>query len=218
MEQTSEAGQSVIAADRYAVLADEIRSLSQDVTDSLLMVLMELRKSNPNNVYVASKKFLDQNGFLLLDEGHLGIADRFILGENDEYLVCPGDVVIYTTPRKFKTDDVLLAFYFDKNSAFGLYHCRVLGFDTRGGVEIRDFDSKTYWIASERILGKLAKVIHFGDPEWHELIGQMVDEKFLVGRLAKYTKRQEEEKGPPDRSRRLDELNRRIAILTADQP
>ena len=219
MEQTAgEEGRPATQADRYAIIADEIRGLSQDVTGSLLNVLSELAKSNPGSAYIAAKRHVERHGFLLLDEGYVGVSDGFVLGANEEYLMCPGDIVVYAMITKLATGDTLLAFYFSKSGSVGLYHCAVLSFNPKGGVEVRDAgDGKIYWVSPERILGKIAKVVHFGDAEWHELIGHLMSKKHLVESLTKHSKRVEES-GHPDKSKRNDELKRRLAILTAGQP
>jgi hypothetical protein len=215
-EQKASPDQSASPADRYAVIADEMRGLSQDVGDSLLKVLLELRKSNSGEVYAVSKKYLEDYGFLMPDEGFVGVADRFVRGRNDEFHVCPGDVVIYAMPYTLKTDDVLLSFFLRKGS-IGLYHCRLLGFNPRGSLEVYDLvDEKTHWISSKNVFGKLMKAITFGDPEWHELIGQMVTRKHLIDSMGKWIK-QLEESHHPELPRRKRELERRLAILTSDR-
>ncbi len=188
------------------------------MTKSLLNVLSELAKSNPGSVYIAAKRHVERYGFLLLDEGYVGIADGFVLGANEEYLMCPGDIVVYAMMPKLATGDTLLGFYFSKSGSVGLYHCTVLSFDPRGGVEVRDAsDGKIYWVSPERILGKIAKVVHFGEAEWHELISHLMSKEQLVESLTKHLKRVEESERP-DKSKRNDELKRRLAILTAGQP
>lgn len=217
MERKSDADQPVNPVDRYAAIADEIRSLSQNVVNSLSKVLFELKKSNLGEVYVASKKYLESNGFMLPDGGFIGVADRFVRGRNDEFQVCPADVVIYVMPYTLKTDDVVLTFYLNKGSV-GFYHCRVLSFDPRGSIEVYDLvDEKTRWISPKYIFGRLVKVVHFADPEWHELIGQMMTKKQLVDKVPKWIKWLEED-DLPDKMRRRDELERRFALLTEDQP
>jgi len=214
MDDKPESATALDPADRFAALADEIRGLSQDVSDSLFKVLTELRKSNPGNVYVASKRYIERFGFLLTDGGCLGISDRFVEGEGDAYLFSPADIVIHMMPDKLETGDILLAFGLNKGGIW-TYHCRLLRFDPRGSIEIQDLaDEKTYWIAPDRILGKLAVVIRFGTPEWHSLIGQLITPSRLADSLSKHVKRLEEG-GPPDRSRRQDELRRRLAVLTS---
>jgi len=217
MEQKSDADQSVSPADRYAVIADEIRALSENVCDSLSKVLLELRKSNGGDVYVASKKYLEEYGFLMPDEGFVGVADRFVKGKNDEYQISPGDVAIYAMPYRVKTDDVVLAFFLSKGSV-GFYHCRIVGFDPRGSLEVYDLvDEKTYWVSPKYVFGKLAKVVYFGDPEWHALIGQLISTKHLADNMSKWVKRLEDS-GAPDKSRQQVELERRLAILASNQP
>ncbi|MDG6921547.1 MAG: hypothetical protein JRN59_08465 [Nitrososphaerota archaeon] len=218
MEQTASGEErSTKQVDRYASVADEIRGLSQDVTRSLLAVLLELAKSHPGSVYIAAKKHAEKHGFLLLDEGYVGVSDKFVVGENDEYLLCPGDVAIYVMTTRLKTGDVLVVFYYSKELV-RFYHGVVSSFDPGGSVEVRDpCSGKLYWEPPERILGKLAKIVQFGSREWHELIGQLVSKKYLMDILINDSKRLEEG-DLSDKLKRIAELKRRLTILAAGQP
>ncbi len=215
MKQKPDAGQPASRGDEYAAIADEIRSLDKEVADSILKVLLELTKSNPGSVYVASKKYIEQKGLYLSDYGCFGILDRFLPGATGSCVACPGDIVLYAQAYKVRTDDVILLFYVDRKGFIRTYHARVLNFDPRGGIEVKDLgDSETYWVSQGRILGKLVRVISFGDPEWHDLIGQIVDRELLRKRLSESLKWIEQNE-VPEKSERLAEMKRRLTILTA---
>ena len=197
--------------DAYAVVADEIRGLGEDVGESMLKVLLELGKSNPGSVYVAAKKYMDQKGASLCDLGNIGILGVFLPGQGGTYVGCPGDVVFYVQADRTKTDDILLVCYIDKKGFARLYHVRALNFDSMGDIEVKELgDSRTYWISRRKVLGKLVDVVNFGGPDWHGLIGEIVGRKFLSKRLHEHLK-WTEESNLEDKSERLAELKRRIA-------
>lgn len=199
--------------DQYAVVADEIRALGDDVTESLTKVMLELSKSKPGNVYIAAKKYVDQKGLSLCDFGSVGILGSFLLGRGGVYLGRPGDVVFYVMSDKARTDDILLLHYIDKKGYARLYHARASNFNLKGGVEVQELgDSRTYWISQRKILGKVVEVVEFGSPEWHDLIGQMVDREFLSKQLRGHLK-WIEENSFDDKLERLAELRRRMSSL-----
>jgi hypothetical protein len=199
--------------DSFAVVADEIRGLGDDVGESMLKVLLELGKSNPGSTYVAAKKYVDQKGMSLCDFGNIGILGTFLQGQRGTYVGCPGDVVFYAQADRKKTDDILLVYYIDKKGFARLYHARALSFDSKGDIEVKELGgTKTYWVSRQKILGKLVGVVNFGAPDWHDLIGQIVDKEFLSKRLNEHFKWIEENYFE-DKSERLAELKRRLRQL-----
>jgi hypothetical protein len=197
-------------------VADEIRGLGNDVTESTLRVLLELSKSNPGSAYVAAKKYVDQKGMSLCDFGNIGILGTFLPGQGGSYIGCPGDIIFYVQADKTKTDDVLLVYYIDKKGLARLYHARALNFDSKGDVQVKELgDSRTYWISHRRVLGKIFSIVGFGGPDWHELIGQIVDREFLSKRLNAHFKWIKENYFE-DKSERLTELKRRMAHLAVE--
>ena len=204
-----------VPGDEYAVLADEIRSLGEGVTDSALKVLLALEKSNPGSAYIAAKKFIDQKGLGLCDFGNFGLLGSFLPGHGNAFIASPGDIVVYAQVDRAKTGDILLVYYLDKKGLARPYHVRAVNFDMKGGIEVSDLGTaEVRWTSRERVLGKLVKVICFGDPDWHHLIGQIVDRKFLERRLKEHLK-WIEENDFADKSDRLAELKRRLSILAS---
>lgn len=216
LEQKPEVEKPISAADRYADIADEIRGLDEDTTESLMNVMLELKKSNPGSVYVASKRYLDQKGLSVCDFGNIGILERFLPGSNGCFIGCPGDLIFYVQADRTRTDDILLLHYFDQKGFVRLYHARVLSFDLNGGIEVQDLgETKTRWVSRRKILGKFVGVISFGEPAWHDLIGRIVDRQFLTNRLKENLK-WTESNNFQDKPERITELKRRIALLASD--
>ena len=201
--------------DGYAIIADEVRSIGNDVVDSLLKIMLELKKSNEGSVYAAAKKYVEQNGLGLADYGFFGIVDRFIPEAGDNYLGCPADIGMYVEGAKVRTNDVLVLFYLDNKGFICTYYARVLTFDPGGRLEVTAVnDGKVYWVSKNEILGKLTRVFHFGEPEWFELIDQIIDRRLLEERLVKTLERTERN-DVPEKKARLEELKRRLAILAS---
>ena len=183
--------------------------------DSLLKVMLELRKSNEGSVYAAAKKYVEQHGLFLADYGFFGILDRFIPETLDNYVGCPADIVVYVEGTKLRTNDLLVLFYLDGKGLIRTYHARVLSFYPGGRLEVKAVnDGKVYWVSKNEILGKLTKVFHFGEPEWFELVDQIIDKKLLQERLVKILETTERNE-MPEKARRLDELKRRLAVLAS---
>lgn len=175
---TSEPNDAGSRSDKYAIIADDIRELSPDFMDSVTKIMRQLGKSNSRHLYAICKKYLAENGLIISDYGFFGISDKFI-GEK----VSPCDIVFYATPDKIKTDDIVNFFSIEGN-AIEFFHMRTLSFRSNALIEVQDLGSKeTYVISRDQILGRLLKVINFNEPEWHDLIMEMVDKQWIIDTL-----------------------------------
>ena len=108
------ASRSSISPDKFASIADEIRTLvPNNVSEALLRVMGELRRSNPGSVYLASRKYLNIAGKKAADYGFVGLIWEWVRGTGDEYAATPFDVGLYLRPAKVQTGDVILTYYID---------------------------------------------------------------------------------------------------------
>ena len=99
----------------FSKRTSEILAASESVFDSILNVLIKLAEKYPGAVYWICRKFSQEyHKIYIADSGHIGISERFLPG-----IMYPGDVVIYATPKKLKTGDVIQIIFTDEKKPDG---------------------------------------------------------------------------------------------------
>lgn len=191
--------------DVYVEIANQIRKISPNVAESLKSVLYELSKTDQWHTYLAAKKFIETSGFVLADSGYVGIGYDFVFDK-----IMPCDIVIYGTTETVKSGDIVLYFHVVEHG-FKLNHYKIQRVYRDGRIDIEDEKKTQYTVPLGLILGKVLKVISFGEPDWHEMIMEMINEPRLIVIL----NRSKDFYSKPDRldKRKLDELDRRIKVL-----
>ena len=197
--------------DIFSKIANEILAASESVPDSIHNILIKLAEKYPGAVYWICRKFLQEyHRLYIVDSGHIGISDRFLAD-----IMYPGDIVIYTTPEKLKTGDIIQIIFTDENDEdVSVVHGKISTFDTDGSVEVEDITSgEKYKIGKWNVLGKLVKVIPFGSPEWNEIFSNCGDnEKWLketIEEIIKVIKKSDLR----DKNKVITELESRLSKL-----
>ena len=189
----------------YTEIAKQIREISPDVVESLKRVFLELSKTDRWHTYLAAKKFVETSGFLIADSGYVGIGYQFVFDR-----IAPCDIVLYGTTESVKSGDIVLFFQVIEHG-FKLNHYKIQRVYRDGRIDIEDEYKKQFTVPLACIIGKVLKVIPFGEPDWHEMIMEMINEQRLMvilnHALGFYGKQAKTDKT------KLDELNRRIRVL-----
>jgi hypothetical protein len=213
----SEPSKQADLAGRCAQIANEIQQLSPNVHVSLHEVITALAKSNPGVAYLVCKKYVSEKGLKVADLGFVGVTEGFAPGDEGGYLFAPYDILLFLSPRKLKTGDLVLRHLVDpkKGSASELTYLRVVSFSAQGGVEVETLlgEKKRFTVSELTILGKLGRVIPFDTPEWHELIGQIYTKEECISGLNRDVE-YFSALSLPDKEKVLTELRRRVAVLT----
>jgi hypothetical protein len=87
------------------------------------------------DVYLAMKKQIERTG-LILDYGFFSVAEAFV-----DSRIAPGDVVMYATPERLQSNDVVLVCWPDKDAGLRIVHMTAASFSAGGAVEVRDLVS-----------------------------------------------------------------------------
>jgi hypothetical protein len=168
-------------------------------------VLFELSKTDKWHTYLAAKKFVEVSGFLIADSGYVGIGYRFVFDK-----IAPCDIVVYGTTESVKSGDIVLYFQVIEHG-FMLEHFKIQRVYRDGRIDMEDERKKQFTVPLGRIIGKVLKVIPFGEPDWHEMIMEMLNEQRLMANLKDAVKYYSK----PERynKTKLDELERRMKVL-----
>ncbi len=162
--------------DKFSKIANDILAASESIPDSIFNVLTKLAERYPGAVYWTCRKFLQEYlRFFITDSGYIGISDRFL-----QDMMYPGDVIIYTTPEKLKTGDIIQIIFSDDMKEIFIMHAKILSFNTDGSVDVEIIaNGEKYKIWKWNILGKLVKVIPFNSPGWKEIFPNCGDNEWL---------------------------------------
>lgn len=197
--------------DIFSKIADQILAASESITDSILNTLIKLAERYPGAVYWICRKFLQEyQRFYITDSGYIGISDRFLPN-----IMYPGDIVVYSTPEKLKTGDIIQIIFTDeKDEKVSIVHGKISSFNTDGSVEVEDLTSgEKYIVGKWNILGKLIRTISFGTPEWKEIFFNCGDnEKWLKETIEEIVK-EIKKSDLKDKNKIIKELEDRLSKL-----
>lgn len=122
---------------------------------------------------MAAKKFNESSGFLLADSGYVDIAYQFVFDK-----IAPCDIVVYGTTESLKSGDIVLYFHvIEQGFILGDFDVQRVYQDVR--IEVENEYNKQFAVAISLIIGKVLKVISFGESDWHEMIMEMLNEPHL---------------------------------------
>ena len=172
----------------------------------MMRIIVELQKTHAPHCYMTCKKWLEMYGFHLTDLGHVGISDKFYFDK-----ITPCDIVVYGTSQKVKTDDIILYAHFLNEHNLSFIHLKMKRMSADGTVDAESDIQKHLTVPRNNIIGKVLRVIPFNDPEWHEIVMEMVNIPWLEDKLHKAIKHYSNPKHSD--MEKVNEINRRLQIL-----
>lgn len=197
------------AGTRYGEIADTIRQPPQHTLETLGKVMQELEKSHSAQVLMACKKYIQRRGLYLTDHGTFGLPLSFL-----ENIYSPYDMLLYSAPDRFKSNDLILVYSYNEENIIRPFHMGVVGFSATGNVEVSYVETRRHVvIPASCIIARLLKVIAFGDPLWHELIYEMINQPDLINSLQGMVDKVSKAPEYPEKGKQLAELKRRLNLI-----
>ncbi|MGP8057774.1 MAG: zinc ribbon domain-containing protein [Nitrososphaerales archaeon] len=192
----------------FSVIADEIRSTPPNILATFAEVMNLLSQTNKMEIYLAIKKQIERTN-LILDYGFFSVAETFVGSR-----IAPGDIVMYSTPVRLQSNDVVLTCWPDKELGMRILHMVASSFGPEGVVEVRDSSGKKFQTTLWYILGRVVYTIEFDTPAWREMVGQLMPDTMLTQRLQKLRELYEKNTNVDEREKKILELERRLTILS----
>jgi hypothetical protein len=160
------------------------------------------------DVYLISKKQIERTG-LILDYGFFSVAEVFV-----DSRIAPGDVVMYGTPERLQSNDIVLVCWPDKDAGLRIAHMTAASFGAGGTVEVKDLVSgKMFQTTTPYILGRVVYTMKFDTPDWRDVMGRLMPDTMLLQRLQALQAFYEKNAKLDGREDKLLEVGRRLAIL-----